>query len=188
LVFGGESELDVLVDYCIYDHQELPSGTGKRTAIGRYLAFSRPPVDPDDVLVLHACAQARYCLLSIEKPVPGIGAEVTDLLRRYSFLLTDVGLSKTARVGLLIATRVVAPGGIQMTTGAAFAAARPADGVRRVRCDRVRGGRALQHKDVDAFPPHLKARMSAAIIRSCLAHDAASHITFEPDARVGEIG
>src|SRR5204863_1157619 len=107
----------VLMDYCIYDVRRQG-----RNAIERFLAETPPPANSDDMVLLQAMRHARYSLFAVESAEPGVGVHVRDLLRDEPLFLVDVGLSRTAAVGLVLAARVMAPDGIGMTTGAALPA------------------------------------------------------------------
>src|SRR6266545_7024430 len=120
ICFENESETDVLLDYCIYDHRDLAAGKQSRTAVERFAVQARPRPGTDELVMLEAALAARYTVLLVKKAVPGVGVEVTDALRGQPFLLVDVGLSTTAVPGLGLATRVMMADGIHMTTGAAL--------------------------------------------------------------------
>ncbi len=112
-VFENEEEMAVWMDYCVYDH--LRAG---RNAVQRYFALHPPQPGTDDELMAAAMCQAVYRLLSIEGVWRGVGVEVLDVATQEAFLVTDIGLSRTAQRGFLMATRILHVGNIWMTTGA----------------------------------------------------------------------
>jgi hypothetical protein len=115
LVLDSEDEMAVLMDYCI--HNVRRQGVN---AIERYLMDSPPSPDSDEMMLLQAMRQARYSLFAVESVEPGVGVHVRDLLGDEPLFLVDVGFSRTAGPGMILAARVMSPGGIGMTTGAAL--------------------------------------------------------------------
>jgi hypothetical protein len=65
--------------------------------------------------------KARFTLVGIEQVVPEVGAKAIDRIYGEPFLLADIGLSKTARPGLVLATRVLPFSAFTMTSGAPVA-------------------------------------------------------------------
>jgi hypothetical protein len=177
LIFGAQGEMDVLIDYCIYDFRE-PSYKAKRSnAVERMLKASPPPDGSDEMMLLQAATRARYCIMLVEKIVRGLGVEVKDVLRKESFFLNDVGFSETAVIGYPLAARVISPDGFNITTGAALPLRDKATALDVIAgLEAEIGGKLLQ--GVDGLSPQEKARMSAVIIRECLAHDASSGIAY----------
>ena len=114
LVLDNEDEMAYILDYALYanPHQR-----------DRYLQAyldAHPVLDAESRLVLEAMFQARYCLLQCKAIIPEMGLQVADLLHGEQFTLVDQMLGKTGAVGMMLATHVVAPDGIHMTTGAAL--------------------------------------------------------------------
>jgi len=114
LIFGDEQDMAVLMDYCIYDYRENGSN-----AISRYMA-EFPPPDSDEYVVLKAMSEYFYTLVQVEDVLPGVGVQVDDLFSDRSFLITDIGFSKTAVRGLVLATRLICFEDFAMTSGAAL--------------------------------------------------------------------
>ena len=171
LVLDSEDEMAVLMDYCIHDVRRQGAN-----AIERYLAESPPPPDSDEMLLLQALRQARYSLFAVESVEPGVGVHVRDLLRDESLFLVDVGFSRTASVGMILAARVMMPGGIGMTTGAALPVGLLSPAER---------ARFLQNlmtifKDIDfrRLLPEEASELAAALIRTCLQQGAAARIKY----------
>src|SRR5437868_6983491 len=115
LVLDSEDEIAVLMDYCLHDIRQQGAN-----AIERYLAESPPAADSDEMVLLQALRQARFTILVLEAAEPGFGVQVRDLLRDEVLFLIDVGFSRTAPPGLMLAARIMAPQGIWQTTGAAL--------------------------------------------------------------------
>jgi len=113
-VFRDMDEGAVLMDHCIYDYYENGSN-----AISRFLAeFSRS--DSDEDVALKAMSESFYTLVQVEDVLPGVGVQVDDLFSDRSFLITDIGFSKTAVRGLVLATRLICFEDFAMTSGAAL--------------------------------------------------------------------
>jgi len=112
-VFRDMDEGAVLMDYCIYEYRQ--DGTN---VVSRYLVESPPVLDSDEYVVLKAMSESFYTLVQVERVLPGVGAEVDDLLGDRKFLIIDMGLGATAVKGLIIATRVLLFEDFTMTSGA----------------------------------------------------------------------
>lgn len=116
LVFSSDSEMAILLDYCIY--QQRHKG---QNVVERYLEEAPSDVSADEMAVLRADAEAYYSIFEALGVERGIGVYVKDLLRGDTRFLSDIGFSNTVKIGELVATRVVPhPGGILMSTGAAL--------------------------------------------------------------------
>jgi SEC-C motif-containing protein len=113
LVLGSEDELSILMEHALHDDWR----EGKN-AIQRYLEESPPPEGSIDRLVLESQAEAHYSLFEVKELESGVGATITDHLFGGTAFLVDIGLSTSARVGLVIAMRVFSPETFLMSTGA----------------------------------------------------------------------
>jgi hypothetical protein len=112
-VFDSEDESTILMDYCLYN--VLRQG---RNTIQTFLARNPPPEGSDESLVLQGMSKAWYSLCSVVEVEPGAGVRVQDIFRQAEHLLIDIGLSRSAVPGALMATRVIPLDGFLMTTGA----------------------------------------------------------------------
>jgi hypothetical protein len=163
IIFDSEDELAVLMDYCLHDVRRKGL-----TAIERFLQTSSPPADSDEMILLLAFRESRYSLFAVESIERGIGVAVRDLLQDQSLFLFDVGLGSTAAVGLALASRIMTPDGIAMTTGAALPIGLPPPG----ELDQLR-------RDFAESPP---SELSRLLIRASLRRGAGSRIAYEdPD-------
>jgi hypothetical protein len=177
LVLDTEDMLAVLMDYCIYDVRR-----GGANAVERYLAESPPAPDSDEMVLLQAMRQARYSLFAVESAERGVGVHVRDLLRDEPLFIVDVGFSRTASAGMVLAARVMAPEGIHMTTGAALPVAEvpPAERARFLD-SMVRDLRGADYADMS---PEEASDLATMVIRTCLGRGAAERIRYaEPRAR-----
>jgi hypothetical protein len=179
LVLDSEDEIAVLMDYCIYDVQRQG-----RNTVERYLVEFPPAPDSDEMVLLKAMCEARYSLFAVEAVESGIGVHVRDLLRDEPHFIVDIGFSRTAPIGMILAARIMAPEGIAMTTGAALpvgvlSAADRATFLRQMVA-------TLQAMDF-RHPSRQKAsELAATIIRRCLEHGAAERIQYiDPRSRRG---
>lgn len=175
LTLDTEDAIAVLMDFCLHDVRR--NGV---TAIERYLTESPPPPDSDEWVLLQALRQARFSLFVVESAEPGVGVHVRDLLRDEPRFLVDVGLGRTAKVGMVLAARVMAPDGIGMTTGAALPiGVRPTiDRAQYVDDLKVRG------LDYGNLSPTESSELAATIIRSCLRHGAAEQVEYVDPGRL----
>jgi hypothetical protein len=171
LVLDSEDELAVLMDYCIYDVR--PKGVN---AVERFLAESPPGPETDEMVLLQAMRHARYCVFAVEEVERGVGVRVRDLLRDEPLFLVDVGFGSTARPGLILAGRVMAPEGISMTTGAVL----PVGELPAAERDRLLQSLVAKHKgtNLDNLLPEQMSEFVANVIRGCLRLGAADHIAY----------
>jgi hypothetical protein len=179
LVLDSEDEIAVLMDYCIYDVRRRG-----QNAIDHFLAKSPPAPDSDEMVLLQAMGQAYYAVVVVEKAEHKRGVHVRDLLRDEPLFLTDVGFSLTGSRGMVLATRVMAPEGIHMTTGAALpmGVLSPAERTEL----RQRLLTTLRRDDFRDLSPDEASRLAATIIRQCLQQGAAERIEYiEPTAAGG---
>jgi SEC-C motif len=171
LVLESEDQIAVLVDFCIYDVRR--EGVN---AIERYLAASPPPPGSDESVLLEAMRQAHYALLVIESHVRGLGAHVRDLLRDEALFLVDVGFSRTAPVGLILAARVMAPEGIAQTTGAPLPVGLLLGEERAGLLQSL--GSKYKGTDFRSLSPQKASELAASIIRTALQRGAAQLIAY----------
>ena len=123
LVFESEHEMSVMADFAIYDLR--PNG---RSPVERYLEDRRSALADEERELLEAMVAHRYGILMVEGTEPGVGVAATDLLGGPPLFVYDVHLSQTAEIGLVLATRLIAPAGLTMTTGAALPLVQPGTG------------------------------------------------------------
>jgi hypothetical protein len=177
LVLGDEAEMATFMDYCTYSVRR-----DGRNAVERFLAESPPVPGSEEAALLRAMCAARYSLFAVERVLPSRGVELRDLLRQDPVSLVDLGLSRTASEGLVLASRVISPPGLAMTTGASL----PVDAAT---LEEVVG--QLQSRfgaktvaEFGRLSPEEGADLAAIIIRSCLAAGASSQVT-EVDVAAG---
>jgi hypothetical protein len=161
-VFENEDETSVLMDYCIYDVYR-----NGRNAVEQYLCDCPPDPESDEMACLRAMQHATYTLVAVLRVEPGIGCQVRNLFTEETRLLVDIGFSRTARPGAVLATRLLDFGDFVATGGAAL----PVGILDEDELD------AWQRKlregvDEDRFDP-------APLIRGCLERGASSSIRYE---------
>ncbi|CAN5182737.1 hypothetical protein BH10PLA2_BH10PLA2_03660 [soil metagenome] len=179
LVFDTEDQVAVLLDYCIHDIRQQ---TGN--AIDRYLAVSPPPPGSDELVLIRALQQARYSIFTIESIEPGVGINVRDLLSDETHFLFDLGLSRSAKIGLVLAARVIAPEGIGMTTGTGLPIGVLTTEERSKLLKNVQT--ALPGQDLRNISLEQASRLTAMLIQSCLKRGAAKHIRYA-DVETGKV-
>jgi hypothetical protein len=173
IVFENEDEMGVLADYCIHDYRDEGG-----TAVERYVADSHPERNSDEYAVLKAMLESFHTLVRVTDVLPGVGVRVTDLLTDCGYLLVDMGFSKTARKGLVLATRLLPYEEFVTTSGAAL----PVDGeiLREI------GHSILPQHGTDkdgqcilSGGQRRAADLAAAIIRLCLQRGASDRIQYD---------
>ncbi|MEI8376722.1 MAG: hypothetical protein WCJ35_28240 [Planctomycetota bacterium] len=161
-VFDNEDESSVLMDYCIHDVYRKG-----RNAVEQYFCDSPPDPDSDDMACLQAMRHATYALVAVLHVEPGVGCHVRNLYTEETRLLVDIGLSKTALAGAIIATRLLDFGDFIATGGAALPLG------------------ILSNNELDEWQRKLRAGVDhersdpAPMIRACLQRGASSNIQYE---------
>lgn len=170
-VFQEQHEVDVLMDYCIYDYFE--SG---ENAVRRYMVKNQPDPDSDESIVLRTMLDSFYTLVQVEHIIEGVGIQVHDILSDSKSLLVDIGFSETAVEGLVIATRIIPFEDFIMTSGTALP----------INADILAEIMDLLTKRFDGGPEKFrdysaeqKADLSASVIHLCLEADASSGIAYK---------
>jgi hypothetical protein len=133
----------------------------------QYLCDVPPNPDSDEMACLRAMQHATHALVAVLRVEPGVGRHIRNLLTEETRLLADIGLSKTARPGMVIATRLLDFGGFVATGGAAL----PLGILDNDESDewqrKTRAG-----ADDDRFDP-------APLIRACLQRGASANVRYE---------
>lgn len=162
-VIGDESELAVLMDYCIHDVYRHG-----RNAVEQYLVDSPPDPVSDEMTCLTAMQRATYALVVVIGVEQGVGCHIRNLFANETRMLADVGFSKTAERGALLATRLLDFGDFVTTSGAPLPVA------------------VLDDKALDKWQRKLSAGANcdhfdpAPLIRACLERGASSVIEYAP--------
>jgi hypothetical protein len=170
-VFETEDETSVLMDFCLHDVRR-----NGMNVVERYLAETPPSAGSDEMVIVQAKQTAWYSIFEVESVERGVGIRVRDLLRDETRLVVDISFSETAIPGVILATRLMAPDGIIMTTGAGLplGVLSPSD------------RNELKESLQNAFPGVRSGQMSteesskltASIIRAALKRGAAETVTY----------
>ena len=112
LYFDNEDQAAVLMD-CIYNVQK-----NGRNAVEQFLIDSPPEPTSDKMACLTAMRQAFYSIFNVESVEAGLGLIARDLFSGQLMPVVDIGLSSTATVGLVIASRLLQFDGFYITGGA----------------------------------------------------------------------
>jgi hypothetical protein len=171
LTLETEDEIAVLADHCLHDVRR--QGVN---AIERYLAESPPAPNSDEMALLRAKRDARFSLFAVEATEPGVGVHVRDLLRDETLFLMDVGFSRTAPVGMILASRIMGVEGMYMTTGAPLPVGVLSAAQRRQFVELLK-----QTADISDFrepSPEQSSHLATTLIRACLRHGAATSVEY----------
>jgi hypothetical protein len=161
-VFENEDESAVLMDYCIYNVYRKG-----RNAVEQYLCDCPPDPDSDEMTLLRAMQHATYSLVAVLNVERGVGCRIRNLFTEETRLLVDMGFSKTAQPGAVIATRLLDFGDFVTTGGAALPVG------------------ILDEDELDAWQRKIRAGADddhydpAPLIRACLQKGASSNIRYE---------
>lgn len=170
LVFGAESEVSVLMDYCLYDYR-----WDGQNVIERYASETPMRADPDKSSVLDAMLKPRYSLFVVDDVIRGFGVQTRDLFRTDGGFIVDVTLSETAVKGFVLACRIISPdnGRLSMPTGAGLPVNRPI--IDRI-VEEVLGQFGTTVGEIVRMSPDRAAEFSASVIQ---------HQTPKPSPAVG---
>ena len=173
LVLGSESEMSVLMDYCVYDYR-----WDQHNVIERYVSQTPIEAGSDKKVLLEAMLKHRYSVFLVDDVVRGLGVQTRDLFRGDKGFILDIALSETAVKGFVLACRIITPAGsrFSMTTGAALPADRPIMEriIQEVPERFGKTGGEIAHISAESA-----AEFSASIIRIFLRGKAASRMTYE---------
>jgi hypothetical protein len=171
LVFDTEDATSVLMDFCVYDVREKGMN-----AIERKLAEDPPAANSEEMRLLQQMGNAHFSLYIVEATEPGIGLHLCDLLSDDKIFIVDVNLSRSAPVGLVLASRIITIDGISMTTGASLPVAVIPQANRKEfvtryapRVKAISGGNES---------PAQASELAAMLLRTCLKNGAASHVRY----------
>lgn len=116
LMFANESDMAVLMDYCLYHVRR-----NGRTAVEQYCCDHPQVAGTDEATCLRAMQNAIYSLFRVDAAEPGVGLAVTDMATDEQYLLVDMGLSETAKPGVVFLSRLLLFEDFAATGGAAIA-------------------------------------------------------------------
>lgn len=173
LVFRSESEMSVLMDYCLYDYR-----WDGHNVIERYVSDTPTEPGSDKSILLDAMLKPRYSLFVVDDVARGLGIQTRDLFRGDSGFIVDVALSESAVKGFVLACRIISPdnGRLSMTTGAGLPVDRPI--MERI-IQEIPEHFGKTTGEIVRMSPDKAAEFSASIIRICLEGDASSRMTYE---------
>jgi len=162
LVFGSEDETCVLMDYCIYDVYR-----NGRNAVDQFLCDCPPDPDSAEMACLHAMQHATYAVIVVVEVEAGVGCLVRNMFTEETRLLVDMGFSRTAKPGTIVATRLLDFDDFITTSGAALPVGILDDAGLEAWQRELRRG---VHDD--RYDP-------APLIRKCLHRGASSSVRYE---------
>lgn len=173
LILGSESEMFVLMDYCLYDYR-----WDGHNVIEKYVNQTPIEAGSEKSTLLDAMLKPRYSLFVVHDVVRGLGVQTSDLFRGDSGFIVDVAFSETAVKGSILACRIISPdnGRFSMTTGAGLPIDRPIM-ERIIQEIPERFGKTTG--EIVQMSPEKTAEFSAFIIRVCLEGGASSRVTYE---------
>jgi len=113
IYFDSENESMIFADHTIH-----ANSLARREYLDAYRKANAKTVTEEQRRMLTAMESVRFAILRCEKPFPGVGVQVYNVLRDHRFLLLDITLSHSAYVGLLLAAHIITIDGLHLTTGA----------------------------------------------------------------------
>ena len=175
LVLDTEDQMSVLMDYCL--HNVWIDG---QNAVQRYREQSPPRSGSDEMLLLTAMLDGHYALIEVLDTEPGVGLTVRDHLRGVTHFLADIGMSQTAKIGSVFATRLFSleEHGFLMTGGAGLPVTAPV--FRKIKKELDR--RFSPKIDFARLTPTDESDLAALVIRICLDSGMGSRIAYGTNA------
>lgn len=175
LILDTEDEICVLMDYCIHDVRN-----NEVNGVEQYLVDFPPPLGSDERTLLEALRDARFVVFLVEAREDGVGVAGRDLLRDEPLFIFDVGFGQTSRSGLVLVSRIIAPEGIHMTTGAGLpmgvlSPQKRAQFVATLKAE-------LKGQEFDGLSKEAAGLFAARVIRTCLQAGAAERIRYDDPA------
>jgi SEC-C motif len=170
LVLDTEDQINVLMDFCLHDLRR--DGINE---IERFWRESPPAPDSDEWILIQALRKARYSLYAVESKVPGVGIQIRDLMRDDTQFVMDVGLSRSVRVGSVMAARIMTPDGIGMTTGAGL----PAGDIETTNHINFLEALKVAGSNSGSLTPSESSEFAAVVIRTLLSQGAAERVRYE---------
>jgi hypothetical protein len=95
LVLGSEDELSIFFDYCLHQFR-----INKTSVIERHLTMSPPDSGSIELEVLQSLVKSHYSVFLVKEVFENKGALIVDLLYLKELFIIDIGISKTASVGV----------------------------------------------------------------------------------------
>lgn len=170
-VFEDEQEMDVLIDYCIYDYYE-----NGQNAVSRYMDQSPPELGSDEYVVLKAMTESFYTLVQVQQVLEGVGVQADGLLGDRRYFLIDMGLGTSGAKGLVIATRLLPFEDFVMTSGAPI----PIDPeVTEEILDHINQQFGSEDGKYITLDMQQRADLMTTIIRLCLGDNMAAHVRYQ---------
>jgi uncharacterized protein YchJ len=171
LVLDTEDVSSVLMDFCLHDVRRQG-----QNAIDRFLAKSPPPANSDEMIFLRGKQTSWFAVFIVESVSRGVGVQVRDLLRDVFLDIVDVGLSQSAAVGFVMASRLMTADGINMTTGAALPVGTASTATKEQLVESLK----MEFPGVDfrQMSSEQSSKLAATFIRSCLKRGAAENIQY----------
>ena len=115
LVFDSESDTSFMMDRCFFDME----WDGKNLISHFIESDDYERLTEEEKAIVQGMTTAYYSLFEVANIDPYIAIlKLDDLLGENSYTIMDINLSRTARIGYLLAARIHKTEGIYMTTGA----------------------------------------------------------------------
>lgn len=171
LVLDTEDEIAVLMDYCLHDVRRYGV-----TPIERYIQTSPPAPDSDECVLLQSLRQSRFSVFVVKSVEPEVGVQVEDLLRGGESFIVDVSFGQTASAGMVMAMRLMAVDGIEMTTGAALPLGKTSAAQRRQLVEALRD--EFKGVDFTKMAPEEASDLAATVLHYSLEQGAAEAIAY----------
>ncbi len=173
LILDSMDEMTLAFDLAIYT-----APAGRSRAIDRYARSARFAQGSDEALMLEAMRNARFAVVSVQRPHQSAGLIVTDLFRNTELWLVDEGLEKSLPAGTAFATRYYAPDRFVMTAGVAI----PVD--RDLLVDALDSAPQLLRKSQAAAVED--RRFAEAVYRAAIADGIMENVTFQDPVGGGD--
>lgn len=113
IVVDREDDAAYLMDHLCYDRLE-----DGRNLIERVYERALPPEGTPLRMAVDGMLRAHYGVVFVEERIPGLGIRARDLVRGEHALVVDIGMSHSATVGSVLASRLLPYDGFSTLSGA----------------------------------------------------------------------
>ena len=168
LCFEAQSDMDVFLDYCLYQHLHRRLN-GMQRHVGSRSGFGS---SGDQALLAESMMRARYRVLEVESTEPGVGVAAKDVLRGEKLFVMDRGFGSTACRDMFLAGTILTLPEFSMTTGGAIPLG---DGWQEVVRQVCGAGAERGQAELDRA---MEARLALAMIRRALSEGWAEGVEY----------
>jgi len=113
LIIDNDDESNVLMDYVLYEKNGMPN-----RVVDRFYKLFGNKIDETRKIILNGMLNNHYSVFEITSINSDLYTlQLFDLIGKQTYALMDIGFSTTAKVGAILATRLIPTENINITSG-----------------------------------------------------------------------